>query len=297
LLAGVVGLALVLRLWGPVLGEPIWHADEFSFVYWPLLFFDGDLNPDFFYYPHLQYYLLALVYGAFFLWQKWLGAGWSVAQSVAYYYFWAPEEMLRLARVASALMGAATAWWAACLARRVYGERAGLAAGLFCAVGPLHVRQSGLAAADVPMALWYAGAVWAAVRLLEREGWKDYALAGALVGLAAATKYQGALAGAAVAGAHLLARRPVLDLRPLGRGPAGRGPWSWRPNTPQRTTIWGWPMCTTCRSRTRPERTSRGCWSCNRNIRRPGRYGLSWRENERFMASSTWRTPTRTLPG
>ena len=51
-------VAGALRL-GPLLvGKPAWHPDEFNFVYWPLLFFDGDLNPDFFYYPHFHYYLL-----------------------------------------------------------------------------------------------------------------------------------------------------------------------------------------------------------------------------------------------
>ena len=39
------------------------------------------------------------------------------------------------------------------------GESAGLWAGLFVGVGVIHVRQSNLAAVDVPMAFWYVGAV------------------------------------------------------------------------------------------------------------------------------------------
>jgi len=95
--------------------------------------------------------------------------------------------------------------------------------GLLRAVGVIHVRQSNLAAVDVPMALWYVGAVWAAVRLLHTDRWRDYALAGILVGLAAATKYPGALAGAATAVAHLVAGRSLRDGRIWAAGLCAMG--------------------------------------------------------------------------
>ena len=41
-----------------------------------------------------------------------------------------------------------------------------------------------MASVDAALACWCLGAVWAAVRLCEREGIRDYALAGLLVGLA-----------------------------------------------------------------------------------------------------------------
>ena len=56
-------LALALRVWALDFGLPSWlHPDEFSFVFIPLNFFSGDLNPHFFTYPTFHYYLLALVY-------------------------------------------------------------------------------------------------------------------------------------------------------------------------------------------------------------------------------------------
>lgn len=213
-LAGILVLAAGLRLWGTVFGVPARHPDEFNFVYWPLLFFmSGNLNPGFFYYPHLQYYLLGLVYGAHFLWHQIFGAGWSLEQAAGYAYFWDRDTPLLLARLTSVVMAVVTVGWVWVLARRVSGNWTGLAAALLLAVGVLHVRQSPLAAVDVPMACWYVGAVWAAVRLLEQDCLVDYALAGGLVGLAGATKYQGALAGVAVFVAHLLARRSMLDRR------------------------------------------------------------------------------------
>jgi 4-amino-4-deoxy-L-arabinose transferase-like glycosyltransferase len=69
------------------------------------------------------------------------------------------------------------------------------------------VRQSPVAGADVPMTLFFVLAVGAALRLQQRDTWRDYALAGALVGVAAALKYQGALAGIALLVVHLASRR------------------------------------------------------------------------------------------
>ena len=63
------------------------------------------------------------------------------------------------------------------------------------------------------MAFWVVGATWAAVRLLTVDRTRDYLLAGALVGLAASTKYPGAAVGLAIPVAHLCARRSVLQGR------------------------------------------------------------------------------------
>lgn len=224
LLALLVALGAGLRLWAIGFGLPSWlHPDEFGAVFIPLNFFSGDLNPRFFTYPTLHYYLLGAVYGGYFLLQHLFGAGLSVEEFVAYHYFWDQVELLYLARLQSALFGTGAVLWTWGLARRVYGERAAWPAAALLAVAALHVRQSHLAGVDVELAFWFAGALWAAVRLGEREDWAAYALSGALVGLAAATKYPGALAGVAVAAAHLLAGRPLLDRRLWGAGGAALG--------------------------------------------------------------------------
>lgn len=211
----LLALAAALRLWGLVAGPPEWHADEFYLVYVPLKFFSGNLNPGqdlTAFYPGFHYYLLALLYGLLLLVHQ-LAMGVSFLESLAQFYFWQPDALLLVARLTSVVFALGTVWWVGRLAVRVGGEAAGLCAGLLMAVGAIHVRQSGLAAVDVPMAFWYVGAVWAAVRLLAEDRWRDYALAGALVGLAAASKYPGALAGAATAVGHLAAGRSVRDGR------------------------------------------------------------------------------------
>ncbi len=206
-------LAAGLRLWGLASGAPAWHPDEIFMVVFPLDFFSGDLNPHRFYYPTFHFYLIGLVYGLCFLVQKFFGAGWSVSEFAAYHYFWNPEGLLVWARLTSVAFAVGTVWWTACLARRLYGAGAGLIAGLLLAVGVVHVRQSVLAGVDAALAFWCVGAVWAAVRLLDRESLRDYALAGALLGLAGGTKYPAAGLGVAVLAAHLSCGRSIRDRR------------------------------------------------------------------------------------
>lgn len=212
-LALIALLAAGLRLWGLISGPPLRHPDEIFAVIFPLKFFSGDLNPHHFYYPTFHFYLLGLVYGVCFLWQHFLGAGWSLVEFAAYHCFWDPDALLVWARLTSAVFAVATVVWTAYLARRLYSRDAGLIAGLLLAVGVIHVRQTALAGVDAALACWCVGAVWAAVRLLERESLRDYALAGALVGLAGGTKYPAASMGLAVLAGHLLAGRRLRDRR------------------------------------------------------------------------------------
>ena len=213
-LASLALLAAGLRLWGSVSAPIMPHPDEFVFpVVRPLKLLSGDLNPHNFTYPTFHLYLLGLIYGLFFVVQKLLGAGWSRVEFAAYYIFWDSDALVFWARATSVAFAAATVIWVGALARRLYGPGLGLAAAALLALNVIHVRQAALASVDAALACWCLGAVWAAVRLFEREEMRDYALAGLLVGLAAGTKYPAAVLGGAVAVAHLLAGRGLSDRR------------------------------------------------------------------------------------
>ena len=178
-------LAAGLRLWGSVSAPIMPHPDEFVFpVVRPLKLLSGDLNPHNFTYPTFHLYLLGLVYGLFFVVQKLLGAGWSRVEFAAYYIFWDSDALVFWARATSVAFAGATVVWVGALARRLYGPGLGLAAAALLALNVIHVRQAALASVDAALACWCLGAVWAAVRLCEREELRDYALAGLLVGLA-----------------------------------------------------------------------------------------------------------------
>ena len=74
---------------------------------------------------------------------------------------------------------------------RAYGRPAGSIAAAALALSPLAVRQAHFATADVLAMAMAAAALWAALRA---SGPRGYALAGALCGLAAATKYTAGVA-------------------------------------------------------------------------------------------------------
>ena len=204
-------LAASLRLWGVMQGQLIQHPDEVFIALFPLNFFSGDLNPISFHYPTFYFYLVGLLYGTLFVGQIFFGPGWSPVEFAAYHYFWDLDSLLLLVRLMGVAFAVGTIVWTAHLAERVYGSRAGPMAGLALAVCTIHVRQSPLASVDVMMTFWFVGALWASVRLLERDEPWDYVLAGALVGLAGGTKYPGVSAGMAVAAAHLVSRRSLAD--------------------------------------------------------------------------------------
>ncbi len=207
-------IAAVLRFAALLSGTPAHHPDEFNLVYWPLYFFSGNLNPQHTvtaFYPALQYYLLGLLYAAYFVLLNLRGVPWTIDEHVAHGFFWGADDLLGLARWTSAVFGVGTVLVTALVAKELYGRTAAAVAGMLMALCAIHVRQSPLAAVDVPMTFWFVAAMWASVRLLHNGGKSIYLLAGGLVGLATATKYPGALAAAGVFAAHVMTRRRWAD--------------------------------------------------------------------------------------
>ena len=169
--------------------SPSWlHIDERAFIEISLGFWSGDLNPHFFNYPTLQFYLCSAL---FYLGSLVSAQGDSF---LVYQYFVDPGQVIAWARGLAALMAVGTVAVCMRLGRRLYGREAGWAAGLLLGLMPLHTRFSHLAATDVPALLWGSLALLWAVRLAQEEKRLDGAVAGLWVGLAAATKYPAALA-------------------------------------------------------------------------------------------------------
>ena len=146
----------------------------------------GDLNPHFFDYPTLYMYLQALVATARFLAGAMRGEWASLAQ--------APHEAFYLwGRAVTAILGTATVWVLYRVGLR-WGRQTALLAAVMFAVMPLHVRESHYVLTDVPVTFFVMLAVLLSLRAHETATASWFAIAGAAVGLAAATKYNGAIA-------------------------------------------------------------------------------------------------------
>jgi hypothetical protein len=182
--AGVALLVLAafgLRLWGFRHGLPyVYNADENAhFVAGAIGMFGHTYNPNYFINPPGFTYLL---HGAFDLW---FGGRSGVSSA----YAADPGDVFALARALSAVLGAIGVGLLAWAGARLFDRRVGLVAGALLAVAFLAVHYSHFALNDVPtlaplcLALVGVGGVFTRGRMV------DYALAGAGLGLACATKY------------------------------------------------------------------------------------------------------------
>jgi 4-amino-4-deoxy-L-arabinose transferase-like glycosyltransferase len=145
----------------------------------------GDFNPHFFDYPGLYFYVQLGVACLRFIVGATAGHWTSLDQvDAADFYLWG--------RAVTALLGTLTVFLVYHIGMRWGTRYAALAAGLM-AVMPLHVRESHYVLTDVPLTFFVTLGLLLTLRAAERERAIDFAWAGAAAGLAAATKYPGAL--------------------------------------------------------------------------------------------------------
>ena len=165
-----------------------------------------DLNPHFFNYPSLTIYLQFIAQGLLYLA---LRIGGVVASGVDYHarYLVDPEPVHYVGRLLSALFGVATVWLTYQVGRRFSGRRAAVAGAALLAVSTFHISRSQLIEVDVPLTFFVMLVLWLLLRLAEQPTLKGYAFAGAMIGLAASTKYTGAMLVLPLVVADVFARK------------------------------------------------------------------------------------------
>lgn len=147
----------------------------------------GSLNPHgFFDYPGLYLYVQMAVASVRFLVGA-IGGEWTALNEAQ------AEDFYLWGRAATAVLGTLTVLLVYRVGLR-WGTRYALLASALMAVMPLHVRESHYVLTDVPLTFFVTLALAAAFAAHERPTAANFIKAGAAVGLAAATKYPGALA-------------------------------------------------------------------------------------------------------
>lgn len=141
----------------------------------------GDLNPHFFHYPGLYFYIELVVACARFLFGAVTGTFRSLAQaSASDFYLWG--------RGMTALLGTATIPLIYWIGMRWGARHALFGAGLL-AVMPMHVRESHYVLTDVPMTFFLTLSFLLMIRAHELATPRPFFWAGLALGLAMATKY------------------------------------------------------------------------------------------------------------
>jgi 4-amino-4-deoxy-L-arabinose transferase-like glycosyltransferase len=214
LLAG----AVALRLWGVRHGLPyVFNADENAhFVPRAIGMFGHSLNPEYFINPPAFTYLL---HGAF--WMRWGGR-----EAVGDAFAADPTAAFTIARVLAALLGVAAAGLLVWAGARLFDRRVGVVAGALLAVAFLPVHYGHFALNDVPALAPLCLSLVGVAGVHRRGRLRDYALAGAALGVACATKYTAGivllcLLAAAVTRGWV---RPVESGRLKGSDPPPRRP-------------------------------------------------------------------------
>src|SRR5262245_41134693 len=194
LLAAILVVAFVVRVWGLTFGLPFVHArpDELLIVATVLGFFTTTLNPKFFDYPALYLYIVFGLFVLYYAWGRVLGWFTSAAHFAGgthgrwpMFYF--------IARGATAVFGTITVLWVYRVGKALFDQSIGLIAAFFLSLTFLHVRDSHYGTTDVAMTLFVMCAMLSLVRLDQDRQSRHAWWAGLFAGLAMGTKYNAAL--------------------------------------------------------------------------------------------------------
>lgn len=201
-----LGLALVMLLAG---------ALRFTALHQSLPYFDnpdeptmtntgirmlqtGDLNPHFFRWPSLPFYLQFAATAFQFV--SGVGQGrYTDLQNLP------TENFFLTGRYVSALLGTATVFLTYLLGRTLYGPAVGLASGLILAVLPLHTEHSHYVTPDIIVTFFTVLTLLFAAQIFRTGERKWYLWAGVAAGCTIGSKYNVGIVLAVIVLAHLLA--------------------------------------------------------------------------------------------
>jgi hypothetical protein len=150
------------------------------------------LNPSYFSYPALTSYLNFFVQGIVF----------AVGYALRFYAdFPAFQQMsqenvttfVTIGRSVSVAFDLGTILIVYLLCRRIVNWKAGLLAAFIIAFNPLHIKESNLINFDTPLTFFFVLSLYFIYRLYTENENRWYILAGAAIGLAAASRYSGGL--------------------------------------------------------------------------------------------------------
>jgi Dolichyl-phosphate-mannose-protein mannosyltransferase len=193
-LAAICLGALLLRVIGLQFGLPsVYNPDEVAIMARALSFAKGTLNPENFLYPTFYFYVLFAWVGCYLAFLLITGRAESIA-ALQRLYFVAPAGIYTAGRFLGAVSGTLTLVPLHRLALQIADRRTALAAALFLAAAPLHVRDSHYVKHDVFATLAIVAAYLAMARVwpAPRDGGpstRHTVMAGAACGVAFSTHY------------------------------------------------------------------------------------------------------------
>jgi 4-amino-4-deoxy-L-arabinose transferase-like glycosyltransferase len=193
-LLAILLAGLILRVWGIGFGlpHPMARPDEEFIVSVALRFFSGDLNPHFFEWPSLYFYVVHAALRVAHAASR-LTGGSPDAAAFAAGITRDPGWVHLLLRAMSVAAAMGTLIAVHGLSRRLFGRRTAVVAVALLAVAYLHVRDSHFGVLDVPLTFLIVLTITLLVRASgDERPVKWFALAGMAAGFACSIKYNAA---------------------------------------------------------------------------------------------------------
>lgn len=191
ILGCVLAVAIFVRAWSIGFGLPaLYDPDEPLFILAALkLLRSQTLNPGWFGHPGTTtIYSLALIDLGIVL--SGLATGrFANPEAFASAIYADPGVVVLPGRLFVLLCGVLCVALTFAIGRRLFGDRVGLVAAALLALDPLHIQQSQIIRTDVHASLFMLACVLFSIGIVQRGRWIDYLAAGAMVGLACATKW------------------------------------------------------------------------------------------------------------
>jgi multisubunit Na+/H+ antiporter MnhG subunit len=196
-LAGLVLGGFALRVWG--VSAVYQRIDDIPVARKIYAVYQGDWGPDpLLFYPIFFNYIVGILLK---LGSAVLGLlGRNPSPGLYEFTF---DQVLLIARLVSAAMGASTILVVFKIGKRLFSETTALAAAAFFSLSFIHILYSRQIVLDVPMTFFYAVAFYFCVRILKSGRWPHYLLAAFFAGIAVATKYNAMFVTASIVMAHL----------------------------------------------------------------------------------------------
>lgn len=214
LLLLILLLAFVLRIIGIGYGLPYTYIlDETFLVNHALAFGTGDFNPHFFEWPgSLLMYVLFFIYGAYF------GIGFVAGffkgpEDFALSYIADPTKIYLISRFFIVVTGVAIVYAAYRVGKRMYGSTVGLITAFFLSAAPLLAGVSHFTITDTPLTLFCILPFLMFQSILKEGQQRDYMIAGLLIGLGIAVKFNAGALLIPLMTVHLL--KIIKEDRPL----------------------------------------------------------------------------------
>lgn len=206
-------LSVLVRAWGLDYDLPyIYHPDEPGYIRISQnIFKTGDLNPHFFHYPSLVFYINALAYVPYYMLGKLMGVFNTPNDilppiSLALGVTKAPMPTAALlGRIVTVCFGVGTVGLAYLSGKQLTGRGSvGVLASLMVAVSPTNVLNSRLATPDTYVAFFALASFLSSVLIYQQGETWQYLIAGMCVGLTASSKYNGGVVVLCLLAAHFL---------------------------------------------------------------------------------------------